>query len=118
MAVRDDSIDFSFNDIGDFDVSSIAFSQNWSRHVDEPSISFLKDSEDPRLSVILPRNSIELAPLEDKPVHKKHVSEDTSPTVATKHHVETAFRLDRDTVPAASCSDCFRASVDGSCRLV
>lgn len=118
MAAREDSADFSFNDLGEFDVSSIAFSQNWSRHVDEPSISFLKDSEDPRLSVILPRSSIELAPAEAKAVHKKCMSDDTSPTIATNRQVEVALRFDREAVPAASCSDCFRASVEGNCRLV
>jgi hypothetical protein len=110
MSGHEDSIDL---DLGDLDVSSIAFSQNWSRHDDDRSISFLKDPGDPKLSIILPSNSIEPEAPDPKAVHKKHQSEDTAPTSAVKQPPELVFRLDREAV-AMSCSDCLQET----CSLV
>jgi hypothetical protein len=114
MSARNSSFDLSLHEVEDFDISSFNFSQNWSRQVDEPSISFLKDSEDPRISVILPSGSVEPPA---KQSHKKQISDDTSPTIATKYLGDLALRLDRENIPSANCSDCFRASLDGSCSL-
>jgi hypothetical protein len=113
MSGHDDSLDLSFKDLGDLDVSSIAFSQNWSRHDDDRSISFLKDPSDPKLSIILPSNSVEPHAPDPKAVHKQSKSEDTAPTQTVKQSPELEFRLDREAVPV-SCSDCLRET----CSLV
>jgi hypothetical protein len=116
MSATNSSFALSLHEVQDLDISSFNFSQNWSRQVDEPSISFLKDSEDPRISVILPSSSVVLQP-SAKRSHKKQPSDDTSPTIATKNLGDLAMRLERENIPSANCSDCFRASMDGSCRL-